>query len=138
MSQDKNASQIFEDALTDRIKTMMGDMIPEEVVREKITKIFDEAFFTREQGHNAGPRRPTALTQMIIDRIIQEQTKAVIEPYLALISPMIQEMINERIQTGFLKSIIEDIDNRIKGSVYSPINELKTQLRNLGIGINIY
>ena len=132
----QSASEMFEQRIADQIRESIGDLVPEEMLRDKVSKVIDGVFFNQSVDYRGNIKyAPTHAMSTLVHSIIDKRVETILEPVMASLGEHMENIIKDRIRSGFVSAIISDLDAAISGKMFQSVENLKTDLRDKGIDV---
>lgn len=139
--------QAFQDRVKEKLKTDIGQLLPDDVVQGMVERVISEEFFTKklvpknphDRYCHEKVERYSEFQEMVIEAakpLIQEAVTRTLEEH----RHRMQREIDERVKAGILTFAIQQLDRVIAGAFerqpWEFQQSLQDSLRNMGIVSN--
>ena len=68
----QSPSEMFEQRIADQIRDQIGDLVPEEMLREKVSKVIDGVFFSNARYAGQDNYQPTHYMHKLVGELIED------------------------------------------------------------------
>lgn len=119
-------SKSFQEKMYDRIKDLIGELMPQEDLKRLVDAAVQKAFFEPVKvfdGYREIHKDPYIVQQ--IRELLNKDVRAAVDEWLAANPDQVTKAINECIAKGFYRIVNEHIENKISGAMFNFAEELK-------------
>jgi len=110
MTTDLSVKETFEQKITERIRKDIGELMPDEVLRDIVTRATENVFFQRVLKRDQYGRDKAAepsWAEQVVKNCLMKKAKEVAETWMSANNDRILALINEQLEKGVL-GIVRD------------------------------
>lgn len=131
MSQEITQTKTFEEAIIDRLRRDIGDLMPPEALAAMVEKGMHKIFFDKKEtrsSYGSSTYSEYSWFEEEVRVLMREQVKEQLTKYLKENPQVLEEQLKRVIDAGFLKCVGQALDNAMATSMYNMSNDLRKQL----------
>jgi hypothetical protein len=131
-----SAEERFHAAIADRVRGEIGELIPEEILVEKIDAVLHKAFFepivVREKTYSREAETIPSRVEQLVTILLAEQVGKHVKDFLERHDELVQDTIKEAIKDGIGTLIVSRINQYFQSS-QGRLSEIENKLNQAGI-----
>lgn len=128
-------NKTFQEKLEERIRTDIGELMPDEALAEIVTRAIEKSFFeerTVEDGtYTYQKRKQVPWVVQVVRELLEARVEAAVKTWVSDNPDAIKKVVQERLDEGIASAFVKSINNLMQAPVMELQNSMNEIVRRL-------